>query len=409
MILGKVYTLRECIDMAVRNNYSVRMSMDNISISQAQNLLSYSEMLPYISARSSVTRSSTTFGLDPYSDTYSTNISLNQTVLDLSSIFDIKSSRINLKESIALYRASVNEIEFLVASFFFDFLRKKKFLNVEELGFRESEENLRKTELMYDVGTISKVDLLRAEVVKNQSELDLLKADKDLKLAKANLAYAVGFDPNMDFDIKEDSFEIKSYSISNYDSLLDVVGENNLEIIAERLLVSRGKAQLSASYCRYLPVLSISGSYGYSGDKFTFSREEWDENDSWSIGASVSLPLFTGFSRSANIKQNRASLRIKELGLNDVVSRKAIELKKALLSIDEAQKAFILAEKNLEKAELSYRMTQEKYNLGAATILELIDAEQSYEQAQVTGISTYFDLLLTSYYVTNILGERIVD
>lgn len=407
ILSGKIYTLNECIDMAVRNNFSVRKSGENISLSQAQNLLSYSDMLPYISASSSVTRSSTAFGLDPYSDTYSSNISLTQTVFDLSSIYDIRGSRIRVKESIALHNATVNETEFTVAGFFFDFLKKRKLLGVKELGFSESEENLRKTQLMYDVGTFSKVDLLRAEVVKNQSELDLLKSKKDVELSKANLAYVVGLNPDLEFDVKEDSFDIKRYNISDYDSLLERVNENNPEILSERLSVSRSKTQLSSSYSRYFPTLSIHGSYGYSGDKFTFSKEEWDEKDSWSVGASVSLPLFTGFSRAANVRQSRALLRSNELGLDDAIARKGIELKKALLAIDEAQKTFTLAEKNLEKAELSYRMMQEKYNLGAATILELIDAEQDYEQAQVTEISTHFDLLLASFYVKNLLGKRI--
>ncbi|GAI80113.1 unnamed protein product, partial [marine sediment metagenome] len=129
--------------MAVRNNLSLRKTRESISLSQAQKLLSYSEMLPYISARSSVNRSSSIFGTEPYTDTYSSDISLNQTVFDLSSIFDIKSSRIDVKESNALYEAAVNEIEYAVAGFFYDLLKKKRLLSVKELGFRESEENLR--------------------------------------------------------------------------------------------------------------------------------------------------------------------------------------------------------------------------------------------------------------------------
>ncbi|MBA7637124.1 Outer membrane efflux protein BepC [subsurface metagenome] len=409
LLSGRIYTLNDCIDMAVRNNLSLRKTRESISLSQAQKLLSYSEMLPYISARSSVNRSSSIFGTEPYTDTYSSDISLNQTVFDLSSIFDIKSSRIDVKESNALYEAAVNEIEYAVAGFFYDLLKKKRLLSVKELGFRESEENLRKTRLMYDIGTVSKVDLLRSEVVKNQSELDLLMAEKDIELSKANLAYIIGLEPALEFDVKEESIEVKDYSINDYDALLERVKEENPEVLAERLSVSSGKAQLSSTYCKFLPKLSLSGSYGYSGDKFTFAKEEWDENDSWSVGASVTLPLFTGFSRSASIKQSKALLKMKELELSDAIAIKGIELKKALLAIDEAEKTFTLAEKNLEKAELGYRMTQEKYNLGAATILELIDAEQDYEQAQVTKISSYFDLLLATFYVTNLLGERIVD
>ena len=407
--LARTYTLKECIGLALRNNYAVRQSREAISLSEAQNLMSYAEMLPYVSARSSVTRGSSTFGVDPYTDIYSTNVSATQTVFDLSTLFDIKSSRSRVKESVALHEAALNGVEYTVAAYFYDLLRKMRLLEVKNLAFREGEENLRKSQLMYDVGTISKIDLLRAEVVKNQSELDLLKAEKDLSLAKANLAYLIGIDPEVEFDLEQDSTALREYSPDDYNSLLQAMLERNPEIIAQRLSVSSGKDQLRSSYFRYSPTVSISGSYGYSGDRFTMDRDEWDANDSWSAGISISLPLFTGFSRAAHIKQNRASLTTQELSLDDMIAKKEIDLKKALLTIDEAQQAYVLAGKNLEKAELSYRMVQEKYDLGAATIIELIDAEQDYEQAQVSHISSYFDKVLSSVVVSHLIGERVSE
>jgi len=138
------------------------------------------------------------------------------------------------------------------------------------------------------------------------------------------------------------------------------------------------------------------------------SKENWERNDSWSVGANLTLPLFTGFSRAAEIRGNKANLNIKEIELNDTIKQKGIELKKALLAIKETKKTLNLAEKNLEQAELSYKMVKEKYNLGAATILDLTGAEQDYEQAQVSKISAYYDLLLAKLYVTNLLGENIL-
>jgi len=407
MVSGNVYTLKDCIDMAEKNNFSVLKSRENILIAQSQNLLSYSEMLPYANVNSSVTRNSSVFGIDPYTDTYSENISLNQTVLDISSIYDIRSSRIQVKESVSSFKAVRNEVEFSVASSFFDFLRKRKLLGVKELGFKESEENFRKANVMFDVGSISKLDLLRSEVVRNQSELDLLKAKRDMELSRENLAYLIGSEPGAEFDVKEESLLVKEYNMEDYEKLLGKIKESNPGIEASRLSILKSRAQLSSSYCKYLPKLSVQGSYGYSGDKFSFSKDDWQENDSWSIGTSVTLPLFTGFSRMANVEQNKTTVRIRELDLADAVAQKAIELRKSLLAMDEAKRSLALSGRNFEKANLSYRMMQEKYDLGAATMIELMDAEQGFEQAQVTQISAYYDYLLASFYVTNMLGERI--
>lgn len=403
----KTYTLKECIGLALEKSYLIQQSRESINLSEAQHLLGYSEVLPYVSTQTSVTRSSSTFGVDPYTDIYSSSISMNQTVFDIATLFSIKSSRLKVRESIALHEATLNSVEYIVAGYFYDLLRKEWLLEVRELAFSEGEKNLERSRVMYDVGTISKIDLLRAEVVKNQSELDLLAAERELALSKANLAYRIGFKPGEDFDIEQDSVAVTEFRSSDYDSLLEVVIKKNPEIEAEQLSLSSGRDQLRATYFRYFPTVSISGSYGYSGDRFTMKRDEWDAHDSWSAGVSISLPLFTGFSRAVNTRQMKASLRIQEVALDDMVAQKEIELKKALLAIDEARQAFVLAEKNLEQAELSYRMVQEKYELGAATIIELIGAEQDYEQAQVSFISSYFDKILASITVSHLLGERI--
>lgn len=404
---AKTYSLKECIGMALKNNHMVRQSKENISLSEAQNLLTYAEMLPYVSAQSSVTRSSSTFGADPYVDTYATSVSARQTVFDLSTLYQIRSSRTGVKESRALHDATLSSIEYTVASHFYDLLRRQWLLEVKALAFREGEENLRKSRTMYDIGTLSKIDLLRAEVIKNQAELDLLTAEKEFALSRANLSYLIGIDPEEEFDLGEDSTAVKEFESSAYESLLAAVVERNPEIVAERLSASGRKDQLRAACFRYLPTVSVSGSYGYSGDRFTMDPDAWDAHDSWSAGVTLSLPLFTGFSRAAAIKQAKASVAIQELALNDMIAMKEIELKKALLTIEEAKKTYMLAEKNLEKAELSYRMVQEKYALGAATIIELIDAEQDYEQAQVSYIASHFDRILASIAVSHLLGERI--
>ncbi|TET17422.1 MAG: hypothetical protein E3J78_07555, partial [Candidatus Cloacimonadota bacterium] len=219
LLMGNTYTLHECVEMALRKNLTIRKSKENIFLSQASNLLSYAEMLPYINARSSVTRSSTTFGTDPYTDMYSTDISLSQSVFDLSTLFDVLASRSKVKESVSLHNAIVSEIEFMVAGYFFDFVKKKKLMNVKGLAFRESDGNLQKSRLMYDIGTISKIDLLRAEVIKNQSELDLLKAGKEFELARADLVFAIGLELETEIDVKEDTFAIELHSVVQYDSL----------------------------------------------------------------------------------------------------------------------------------------------------------------------------------------------
>ncbi|OQX52452.1 MAG: hypothetical protein B5M53_08445 [Candidatus Cloacimonas sp. 4484_209] len=196
---AKIYTLTDCINLAKRNNFSIRKTAQNIAVTKAQYLSSYATILPNINATSSISRNSSILGDNMYNDTYSTNVSFNETVLDLPSIYRIKSLKKQLKGGIISYNAAASNLEISVANAFYDLLKKEKLLEVKKLGLSESEQNLKKTRLMYNLGTLSKVDLLRAEVIKNQSELDLLTAKKEKELSQANLIYLIGLQPDAEF------------------------------------------------------------------------------------------------------------------------------------------------------------------------------------------------------------------
>jgi len=81
------------------------------------------------------------------------------------------------------------------------------------------------------------------------------------------------------------------------------------------------------------------------------------------------------------------------------------EVKTAYLEIEQYKEKKSVAEENVDAAEEDLKITQEKYNLGAATILDLLDAQVSLKEAQVSVIQADFDLNLAVAKLENAMGK----
>ena len=81
------------------------------------------------------------------------------------------------------------------------------------------------------------------------------------------------------------------------------------------------------------------------------------------------------------------------------------KIKTAYLEIEQLKEQKLVSEENLAAATEDLRITQEKYNLGAAAILDLLDAQVSVKSAQVALISVEFDLNLAVAQLENAMGK----
>ena len=83
----------------------------------------------------------------------------------------------------------------------------------------------------------------------------------------------------------------------------------------------------------------------------------------------------------------------------------ASQIKTAYLNIQQLKEQKNVSQSNVDASTEDLKITQEKYNLGAATILDLLNAQVSLKQAQVTLIQADFDLNLAISRLENAMGK----
>ncbi len=121
--------------------------------------------------------------------------------------------------------------------------------------------------------------------------------------------------------------------------------------------------------------------------------------------ASLSFNIFNHGSDYANLRSARNSQKTAEENLKNTKNSVALEIKQSFLELERAKEAKKLAEESVAAAQEDLNLVKEKYNLGAATILEVLDAEVSFKEAQTNHVQALFDYNLAVSQLEKALGR----
>ena len=235
-------------------------------------------------------------------------------------------------------------------------------------------------------------------------KLGLLAAQNDVKIVKANLAYYIGIDVNDEVEFY-DEFEPRVYDGTETEAL-DIGLSNHPGLLASEQNMISAKHGVKSAYGRYLPSITLGLSKSWSADSWSRLKEFNSEDGSWTFSTTLSIPIFQGFSRKSSVTSAKVGLNNAKASLFYTKNNVALGIKESYLEIQRAREALQVAGENVEAAQEDMSLIQEKYNLGAATILELLDAQVSLITAQTSKVEADFDYNLAVAKLENAMGIR---
>jgi outer membrane protein len=161
------------------------------------------------------------------------------------------------------------------------------------------------------------------------------------------------------------------------------------------------EASYAAAFAQYLPSVSTSGSYNWSGTEFL----KWD--NSWSIRLSVSLPVFNGFNREANRTRSAVSRDNARAQAAEARRQVNASLTQQLAALRSAQIGLEIAQGNRAASEEDLRVQQERYRVGNSTILDVLTSQINLDQAEVDIIQARLDYLTAKAQIEALIGREL--
>jgi outer membrane protein len=321
----------------------------------------------------------------------------------LSNFFNYASARAQREQARLDVMASEQDLIYSVKAVFYAYLASMENLEVQLDAVKRSEEQLKLIQSKFDLGSASRSDLLKQKVQYGNDQLNLLTAENSVVTSRALLAYTVGIDPASDAEFSTEYLE-RRYDTSLEEAIAFGMAHQPGLLAAEKYF-DASRQSVRARQSEYLPSVIGYANLGYTsgtrGDTVTFDFSE----RSTTVGFRVNWNIFDGFSRERNLSYAKVARNNARAQLSDMRNLVSRDIKTAFLEIRQLEKKQQVTSENVEAAQEDLRITQERYTLGAATILDLLDAQVSLRQAQVASIQADFDLNLAVAKLENAMGK----
>jgi len=400
---GNKLSLADLVDTALRINPSTRKFWELARAAAADWAVSRGDYYPSISGDAS----GMGMGGDSSSGYYgNVGLSLSYLLLDFGGrAASVESARQALIAANWNHNQTIQDVLRDVPQAYYTYLGNKAQLRASESSLKEALTSLQSTEQRRKAGVSTIADVLQARSNADQVRLDLVTNRGAVRVSRGQLATAVGWPANTDFDVEEAADTLPLTAMTrNMKTLIGLALRDRPDVASARAAVRQSEADLRKADSDLWPKLTATGNAGWSGidgsisdaDSLSSSSNISSSGVSYYGGLSIQFPLFEGFSlrnkvrsAKANLKANRAALRLKEESvISDVWS--------AFYNVRTAAQQVESTETLLHSAKESYKVSLARYRAGVANIVELLNAQSTLASARTQRVQARTDLL--SFY-----------
>ncbi len=423
----KKWTLKECVDYALKHNLTVEQNKLNIEVAKTDVKNNKANFLPNLNAS---TGGSLNFGstFDPVSnDRVSTSVyggsfgvSSGITIFNgYRNLNSYKQAKLGVERSKLDLEFIQNDISLRVVNTYLNVLFAKENLNVAKVQSEISKKQIEQFDVQFKAGAIPKADLLNVKSTAANDAQNVVTQENALNLALLNLSQLLQIEYE-GFDVA--SIEVGSPSLA---MLYSTSNEVYLKALTRMPEIERAKldienAELSVNIAKsgYLPSVTASGNvgtnYGFNldlppGASNTGFFTQLDNNLGYGLGFNVSIPIFNGFRNDANVERSKVNKIISETRLENQKLQLQQTIEQAYLDAKAAAKAFEAAQISLDAQKEAFKNAQESYNYGAMTLFDFDQVRNRLVNAESTMIRAKYNYVFTTKVLKFYYGENIVD
>lgn len=262
----------------------------------------------------------------------------------------------------------------------------------------------RNVKAMIAEGVATKADLLNVDVKLNQANIDLTKVENGLSLSRMALAQICGMPLDSNMQLADESAENKNFNTIVADGYnMNDVYENRSDLQSLQLAVKLYEQKQNVARAEMLPNIALVGAYTFSNPN-VFNGFDKSFKGMFSVGATVSIPLWHWGGRYNKLRAAKSETLIKQLELDDAKEKVELQVSQAVFKTKESLKTLQMTENNLAKADENLRQAQLGYREGMNSIDNVMEAQTAWLKANSEHIDAGIDVQMCNVYLSKVLG-----
>src|SRR5437899_11011330 len=406
-------TLQEAVRRALQVQPAMVQAQGTVRNAQLSMLASNGEFLPSISTGGAWSRAGgTRFNSQtsqivstPTASSYSGSISAS---VDLFTGFRrLADRRASAATEHAADAGLVNErfqVTLLTEQAFYNAIATEELVRVAEAQVKRTQQELQISVDKLRAGSATRSDSLRSAVDVGNARLALLQAQANLAFAQATLGRQVGVDqpvravPDTALPTVPDTATLRAEVVARAPQVLQADAQ-----------ARAAGAQVWSARSQYFPSLNVS----YGDNRQGTAAPSWErffgggypETFSWRFG--LSWTLFNGFAREQQQTSAAVAHDVAQSKADDTRRAVNAQLTQQLAALETAFAQVDIAQANVAATTEDMRVQQERYRVGAATILDLLTSQANLTQAQVSLVQARFNYVIARATLEALVGRAL--
>ena len=409
----RAFSLEEATQYAMENSYVLHNSRQDVVKAQKEVWKTITTGLPQVSGTADYnmflnlpvslipaeffggepgTYQPVKFGQDYNSDF---GFTVNQMIFDGSYIVGLGSSKIYLNLAKQTAEKSEIDIRDAVAQAYYMVLTGEANKKVMQDNLANVQEMYKETKAYYDNGFREEQDVDQMKLMVKNAETELIKANRQITIAKVVLKYTMGFDLAQEITLSDslNQFVAPLVTDKKVADGFDLTKHVDYRLAQTNFLVSEKLLKLQK--VAYLP--RLNGFYSYTktayGNKANLFRSSVSWFPSSLVGFQLSVPIFNSGQKMLKVQQAKIDL---DKALNQRKLAETTLEKDYLTAVADMESALEKFENDKENRELAAKIldkTRIKFKNGISSSTELSQIETQYIQSHGSYISSVLQLL----------------
>ena len=299
------------------------------------------------------------------------------------------------------HNQSIQDVLRDVPQAYYIHLADKACVRASEQDLREATVSLRATEERLRAGVSTISDVLQARSQQAKVKLSLVENKGSTEISKGQLSTTVGWPANAPLTIEDNLRDPPIRKLgSNVDGLIEEAKQNRPDIGAAQAYVRQKRAEVKKARALPFPTLTGSGTFGW------FKSRNMEQGAYYG-GLTLQLPIFHGFDMENAIREARADMMEAEAQLklrqDDVIQ----QVWDAYQNYRTAAEKLTASRALMASASESYDASLTRYRVGAADIVELLNAQSTLADARSQMIDSKSEIYTSYAELVHAVGERI--
>jgi outer membrane protein len=401
---AKELTLENIVDLALRNNPETRATWAAARAAAAKLGSEQGAYFPQIDAAANYSKSRNSFSqqFSVTQKTYTPSLTLNYILFDFGKRSgDVEEARQALYQANWSHNAMIQDVVLQVERTYYQYLQAKAVRDANAQALKEAEANLQAAEDRHQAGLGTVADVLQARSNYAQQKLALQAVAGQIQTIRGSLATAMGLSPTIDYDIGLLPGNLPAAEVSEIvDDLIQQAQTYRPDLAAARAAVLAARAHVKSVKAEGYPELTIQGSVSRR-----YYDNPHDYSNNYLEGIFLSLPLFSGFSHPYDVVQAEAEADLAQRRYEMLRSTVELDVWTNYYDLKTAAERLTTAREFLDFASESHDVALERYKAGVGTILDLLAAQTTLEEARAQDVQARTDWFLALAQLAHATGR----